>query len=411
MADPFLEMIDGCRSPDAVFTARYGETQKIQQPQYWPDGVSREIKFRTSSAKLGRKDGRMSPDEVVASFRLIEGDILRLRHRAEICTCSRFEFAGDSRNELAPGIPAFGPRVRFGELFPFFQALHWRAAAELELGRVAEAYIDTEVLMRMADATNSQSTVLGALLGRAMCDQVTQLLWQGIVSGSWTTDEITGFRNFFGPEDFWKAIVTGISAERVLTIECWSSPSGFLAVMGSRFDRGWTHFLNSLGPGFAYQHSLRSENSLNGALACIDPVHRRFNLPQAEHLLARDLGWRGRLESILAFGSTQQANLLAVMIGKAGQPGRSEVGSVIAALELFRIAQHRYPAKLDELVPVYLSRIPTSVLTGEQPAYTRIDPDHFRLSAFPSVDLRSVFPNDSAPGPVWVWLSPEHRGR
>jgi len=54
----------------------------------------------------------------------------------------------------------------------------------------------------------------------------------------------------------------------------------------------------------------------------------------------------------------------------AGQRGFDQAVAA-CALERYRLANSQYPEKLDALVPDYLAKIPTDVITGEPLKYER----------------------------------------
>jgi hypothetical protein len=60
----------------------------------------------------------------------------------------------------------------------------------------------------------------------------------------------------------------------------------------------------------------------------------------------------------------------------ANQP---DLATVACALERYRIAESRYPEKLDPLVPRFIATLPTDVMNGKPLNYFRTEGDQFVL--------------------------------
>ena len=102
-----------------------------------------------------------------------------------------------------------------------------------------------------------------------------------------------------------------------------------------------------------------------------------------------------RINPYHTLGWTIGDHVLRWEISLANWPPAGDGGALAAALELYHLAHRDFPAELGDLVPRYLPRIPTGLLTGEPPAYSRIDAAHFRLT--------SAHWHDGASEPEWIW--------
>jgi len=263
------------------------------------------------------------------------------------------------------------------------------------LGRNPDAYADAVILCRMAKATGTRKTVLCALVEIAMYGGICDLVQRGVDMGSWSEPQLTGFRDFFASETCWQDFENGLHSERVVHIETWdaSKPLG----VGVKDPTGWvwTRLLAPLRPGLIAEARLRAERAESAIIDCYDPMGDRFDLARAQKLMAQPLTWCERLNPYSEFERLAWRNINPVAITDAKRHFLVEMYGVAVAIELFQIGHQSYPAKLDELVPAYLPRIPRSLLTGEPPAYTRIDPAHFRLS--------SAHWHEEAETPELVW--------
>ncbi len=400
MADVFLQMLDQQIPADAQFKSRYAQFQshaarfRVDLPGNWLTGAPTELKIRGDRSE---KEHEASPHELVEAFSPIKPDVLRLRNRAAECTQAQLEYpeSGQLHNL---GSPLY-PKWDLGAFFAFHQALVLRASAELDLGQRADAYADALILMRMTQATSSEHNVIAALVGSAMDASIVQVFRRGLTAELWTVDQLEGFRDFFISEDKWGRFNLGLRGERVYAATVLAEPQIFdgevWSIFGLPLSRVPRSLMSLMEPGLSSEYALASEAEIGDAIAWYNPDTRLFDFEKAERHLAHVNGWMARLKPDRLYGRSGVSGLANIEVGFAKGASPTDVGGVIAALEIFHRAFRDYPADLEQLVPRYLPRIPADVLTGDAPSYVRIDSAHFQLN--------SAHWHKGATGPEWIW--------
>ncbi|HVW21433.1 MAG TPA: hypothetical protein VHC86_09470 [Opitutaceae bacterium] len=277
--------------------------------------------------------------------------------------------ARDQSQFLSAGID-----VNFGHLFALSQATAGEAELELAAGNPAEALGDARILMRLIQADESGRTMLSGLIGLAEEGELIRVFSAGERMGSWTDDQLREFARFFGDLD--EAALME-QALRFTEVRRFTTPLDRSA-FGPQ--RGWNRFQPT---GWLIAGAVGTDRDYRDTLSDFDHNGHRFDLAQAQ-------------EQLEAARQEHRPHTVGSLAAAAlSQPPVGAVGTIVAALELYRRAQGAFPSRLEDLVPRYLPRLPASAITGQPPVYAAPDRDHFRLS--------SAGWRPGAKPPEWAW--------
>jgi hypothetical protein len=244
----------------------------------------------------------------------------------------------------------------------------------------------------MAQAGDAGPTLLDALVGEAIGGELTQVFWEGWAAGSWSDEHLKSFHEFFATLDPWDDMIGRIRSERAHMVARLSSQGWRALSSNSSFlTRGFSYLLPR---GWISQTAAAASRSFDEILGQYDATAHRIRLvaerPEKEKtaiMLPYDF-----LARLIA------PHLDRVFRAAAEQAPFSDLGAMVASLELFRGENGHYPATLDELTPRFLAAVPRSVITGMRPDYMRVDAGHFRLS--------SAGWSEGAKPPAWIWRAP-----
>jgi hypothetical protein len=386
MADPFLQMVDGRRPRDPAFAAAYGEFRK-RTDNYWPLGRTwAQGLLDTVRVNERGQSHEIPPQEVLGAVASIEPQILRLRRRAAECSLAQIDLGPALMRRDFRGV---NTDWDIGEFLQLSRGIAWQAAAESRLGKNAYAYADALVLMRMALATKSYPNLLTSIVEIGMVDSLTELFWQGCLSKSWSGPELEVFLNFFESAKLGDLSAYDLRAERalIMTVALTNPGAFFDRKLGFRR----TPLLYLMRFGLTSENALAAMAGVDDALGCMDLNKANFDLTKAQtYVSQRATGW-GRTNPYRRLGHLAATTSLEAVIHEVQVPPGWEVGTIVAALELYHRAHQDYPTKLEDLVPTYFARVPTGILAGTPPNYRRIDRANFRLTS------------GGPPEPAWEW--------
>jgi len=277
-----------------------------------------------------------------------------------------------------------------------------RANARLETGEVTGAEEDLLTSLRLARLAGQSPDEKSPVRGQVMLARSLQPLWEGLAGHKWNESHLAALQSELDRFNLLVSYTNAVHRLVLANIEIWKEVPGsktakisLPAANGGFYrnsnwqgqPRAWWYYncieLYRLGEKVVNQMDVPGErvwiNGNWGELA---------NLPldsDAQHLLGQ-YPWQGGGPALIAFAQTS--------LNQA---------RIACALERYRLAHGRYPAKLDQLVPVWLKLIPNDVSRGQPIVYEPIKEESYCLRAFgpDQVNGRTNSMSDD-----WLWAYP-----
>jgi hypothetical protein len=258
-----------------------------------------------------------------------------------------------------------------------------RASAHLALENSKAAAEDTKASLRMASALDTEAFFISLLVRLAILDRGLQPLWEGLATRRWSEDQLREFQSLLEPMDLLAGLARAFRAERAFSLDFVDliKRSPVLGRTETPIDGDEMIRLLRLAPrGWLDQNKLAISRAYEDlALPLVDPIgHRvrpelvqesaqRFSNQRTDrspYSMVLHLVFPEFTRSVMRCASVQTALDLAL---------------TACALERFRRSNGRFPAALSELVPSFIAKVPTDIITGDSLHYVRSAPDSFLL--------------------------------
>jgi len=275
------------------------------------------------------------------------------------------------------------------QLRPLARVYRLRALAELSAGQTDAAFEGVRICLRLADTIKDEPTLVSFLVRVALLDMAAQPVWEGLAAHQWNERHLTALQAEFARADVLAGFALAMRGERLFAYNAirWliRHPQKLIPLLvtdhGSapqRWRSGLQRWLLRAVPsGWWYQNMLTTDRvHTESFLPAIDLAHRRLDPAK----------WR-RMDQMFNDKARSPCNVLssqflAAVAGcaKTAAAGQTTVDEVVAAcaLERYRLAKGVWPDKLDALVPEFLGKVPTDIVTGGPLGY-RCDGDRFWL--------------------------------
>lgn len=286
--------------------------------------------------------------------------------------------------------------------------LRLKACAELALGQSDRAMQDLSLLFYMADSLKGEPFLISYLVRLACLDLASQPVWEGLSEHRWSADQLGELQARLQRLDLLNDLERPRAAERagiVLTAELLYRQKYRLSDLGDMADTksgapspfwasGLADLLGRIAPhGWYHLEQVNAcryfENQSPGAF---DPAHKRIS----PRLLAADAQKFEQQLSSGGLGKELNALLHHQLLAALMQPSaHSEFGkyslkaaaaqatadqaALACALERCRLAEGRFPEKLEALVPRFMVQLPKDAITGEPYRYRRAADGQFML--------------------------------
>jgi hypothetical protein len=279
------------------------------------------------------------------------------------------------------------------------QRLRLKACAELAAGHSENALEDVKLILYAADSLKDEPILISYLVRLACVQIAIQPVWEGLAEHRWSDSQLQELQSRLQQYDFLADMKRPLDGERaagVLTADLLyrqkyrvselfgladpADPTGgdLANLVSEAAPRGWYN-LEQLNYCRLYENQMRGT---------FDAVGKRV-FPDQVSLRARELEREiagGRLgKSFNAVVHHQVvAALLLPALGKvslkaAEAQTSNDQAALACALERYRLAEGRFPEKLDALVPRFMSQLPNDVITGDSLKYRRTDNGLFAL--------------------------------
>jgi len=315
---------------------------------------------------------------VLAALKQYEPVIEELRAASNRPHC-RFNLNYATENPAAILLPHLQP------LRNACKILALRASAELAAGQPEPALADLKLLCFMAGTTRNDF-LIGHLVSVSVMDLAVQLIWEGLANHQWSDAQLQSLQAQLRGVDCLADAWNALQAERAgfgnamfdylrkqprqellsLLQTMTSGEAGLKSIIG-----GLASWL--IPTGWLYFEQLNYQRIFEEHLLPVIEMTRRRVHPQRVAQTQKALQGGG-LSSIW-----QHRVLVAMLLPAVGSISKRSAFAQTAvdetmlgcALERYRLAEGKFPEKLDALVPRFVATLPRDVISGEPLRYRR----------------------------------------
>ena len=308
--------------------------------------------------------------------------------------------------------------------------LQIKACAELALGQSDKALEDTKMILYMADSVKNEPFLISYLVRNACVQIAIQPIWEGLAEHRWSDAQLQDLQNRLQQYDFVADLKRPLDSERaagILTADLLYRRRYHLSELveepsSGSFGGTAANLFARLAPhGWYYLEQRNYARLYDAMLAGTFDVQKRRVFPKQVNLndneLQRQVGGGSLGKSVYGVLHHQlvAALLLPALSNVPRRAATAQAGTdeavLACALERYRLANGKFPERLDALVPRFVSQLPKDTVTGEPYKYRLTDNGQFVLY---SVGWNG---NDDGgvPGKVlfddrfgdWVWEYPQ----
>lgn len=259
-----------------------------------------------------------------------------------------------------------------------FTTLALRASAQLATGAHEEALRDVALSLRLSRDLSAEPQLIAQLVEFVGVGLTFGPVWEGLADHCWTTAELARLQGELEHFDVLGRALNAFRAERASTLVLMDDlksdrqalslfllpPTHELIPTNSAATISFASMLSYLiPPGWLdlnkVTHARWEQNALIGG---IDVEERRIS-PEKVAAGAKSMN------ETPTRPSTAFAKLMTVVpTGLLRRVARTQTildqASIACALERFQLDRGAYPTRLDELLPVYLDRVPNNIVAG-----------------------------------------------
>ncbi|MBX3743763.1 MAG: hypothetical protein KF833_00495 [Verrucomicrobiae bacterium] len=345
----------------------------------WPDG--QRLDLAVWQAYFASLPDRPEPNpdaspgaSVLAALDPLEDDLDQLRSAARSRPESLFPLHYEEGFHML--LPHMAVLRRTSEL------LRLRAVALLSEDRTDEALAETLLALRLSDAIRNEP-ILISLLVRVVIDRTAlQSVWEGCLDRRWNESQLRTLQQAFATRRYLDDMATVLHGERVFGSHTYDvmvrggDPLRTLLGMIADNDHSFASFIRFIPRGWIRQNQVAHSRHLGVLVDDLQRAPSHAALPPGDERLLQTIDRRspftiiaGMLLPALAKSHTRAYHAEAV----------SRLALAGLALERHRLAEGRYPDRLDALVPRFLESVPIDPMDGQPLRYRLTDTGDFQL--------------------------------
>jgi len=275
--------------------------------------------------------------------------------------------------------------------------LELKACAELAEGDSAKAFDDVMLTLYLADSLTNEPLVISYLVRARCVHAAVQPIWEGIAQQNWSDSQLQEMERRLLRFNFILELEKPLKTERafcLLTIDLTKSkgvsylartvstnPTVFGGVLGSILDcgipSGWFSFEKV---NYCRSFDILFADTFDPVAGTVSPLRSESN----RNAFNQDVSFGGGTPTGIILQHRTVARIFLPTLPKVlfraaiAQTAANEA-SLACALERYHLANGKYPANLQLLVPEWLPAIPHEVIGGQGYRYRLIPPNRFLL--------------------------------
>ena len=356
--------------------------------------------YRDNTNYPAAPPGASPAETVVAALNKFEPEFRELREAAAARPGSRFPVQYSQEPPWGIMLP------HLAAVKTITMALQARATAELELGRVAEAFEDFKSGLRLSESIREEPIVISHLVRMVTLGMAVQTIREGLMRHAWTGGQLAEFQAALGAVNLpaeYKMMLRGERAGGVAELDYLRRHGGWGVEVEQFFGKDVTtceRLLRWAPSGWVYQ------NMLVASIICQD-----FSLPAVDERARRvfpDISQSGsraletRRGPFVLFARLFHPSLDRTLQRMGRMQTFVDAARVACALERYRRANGAFPETLAALVPRFCDTLPTDLIDGK--------PLRWRLRADGGYRLYSVGWNQTDEGGELGWSQSDDSG-
>jgi hypothetical protein len=252
------------------------------------------------------------------------------------------------------------------------QIVRLRALARLSAEQTDAALDDCRFSLRLAESIASEPTLISQLVRIAMLNSALQPVWEGLARHQWTDAQLVELqaelarvkilpdyaRAMRGERNMANALLDDLRTGKQKGDQGLLSDDGMFSPSGMRlWPRGW-FYQNQVAINRLYLERTIPMVDAEQHRVFPDRAHEADSEPELKrrspYNIFAALLYPAVSKSALRFTHAQSC---------------LDFATVACALERYRVAEGRYPEKLDQLVPRFIGALPNDVITGKSLQY------------------------------------------
>jgi len=270
------------------------------------------------------------------------------------------------------------------------RALQVRASAELIEGNTQAASEDVDLICRLSGTIKEEPFVISHLVRFVMIERAVQAIWEGLESRQWTDAQLQTFQAQLAQLTVLRDFQMPLNAERAadnLTFDLLRAQRDRTRLFGalSGAGDGQASFFVLAPRGWIYQEQVVCNRLFDRfMMSGFEPASQEVKPSVIEaNAAALNRTFQGK-PLRLVWNHLVMARMLLPEIGKSFQKSALaqnaiDEADVACALERYRIANGRYPDRLEALQPRFIQSLPHDVCTGQPLKYRVTDAGRFVL--------------------------------
>ncbi|HUR47692.1 MAG TPA: hypothetical protein VMZ27_17545 [Candidatus Saccharimonadales bacterium] len=267
------------------------------------------------------------------------------------------------------------------------QYLKIHSTALLEAGRKEDAFADLQLMFQLADAVQDEPFMVSHMVRMATLTMSLQVLKEGLVRHAWTAEQLGWIQTRCARINLVREGELAVKGERAMGVECIDQVRrGALPIQAfygedenSPRDAFVRLAIHKLAPtGWYAQNKLSLCRFHDRYLqACITSSTPQVHAAAAE-----------QIENDIQHLSRTPFNMIARLLSPAMttywvRTARWQTAvhhaEIACALEVYRLAEGRFPENLQALAPRFAGKLPSDVISAEPYRYSRVDDANYVL--------------------------------
>jgi hypothetical protein len=283
------------------------------------------------------------------------------------------------------------------------------ALIELDAGNTKGAINEVALMMRLSDSIDREPFFLSLLAQFSIQSQGLQPVWEGLARGQWSEAELVELQARYESRDVVERLLRAAQGDRLWShdvAKVFLSHRASRAITSSSTDR---LIVCSLPKGWGYHGILLADKMFTEHFfVSIDPDNHRIHRSDTYAVVLESSFFPYRLIPNIVTPQMGTPSRLA-----AKSQSESDHAALACALERYWMKHGNYPDQLSALVPEFIAKLPTDVLTGEPYHYTKTDNGRFKLWSvgWNQTDEGGVVDSKNSNQGDWVWQYPAESKR